>query len=959
MWKFKYIGSSSLGDEAAFSQPSFNAAAWPEIKVPSHWELAGFAPPKYKRVDEGTGLYRTTFRLPESYQGRRVFLRFEGVLYSFEVWINGVNIGSWASSYNPATFEITDSVKPGVENLLAVRVTTRSKGYEFDENDCWALSGIYRDVVLFSTPQSYFEDFTARTTLEPDGSARLNLWVQLAGITNPPSVTVTGQLLSPSGKVTSIGPVAFTVGSGGDAKGSASVNIGQPQLWTAETPALYDLNLSLQMAGEIIQQIRERIGIRQVTVENGILQLNGKPIKLRRVDHHDIWPQAGRTATEEPLRRDLDLMRAANINFVRTSHYPPDRRFIELCDQMGIYVMCEVPFGFGDEHLTDPSYQETLFTRARATVRRDKNHPSIIVWSVGNENPITPIQLETGREVKRLDPTRPICFPTSGSYFAKNYQKFPEFVDIYSPHYPSASKLREYAETLSRPVIATEYAHALGLAADRIQDEWEIMYSHPRLAGGAIWMFQDQGILRSTNKPVDPNQPTRYAWPDALHFYDIAGTDGVDGIVYSDRTPQVDYWQVRKVYSPVRITERSAEVGPGTQEITLHIQNRYDFKDLSGVTLRWSLKTNGIRLQSGVRQLRAKPRGEEAVAIEIALPERAADSVCTLELECVEKAGLQIYERVLRLDPKGKAGRTEQFTNSLPSVGKLSVEEEAGVIRVIQRDFEVQVTRRTGEIQILTRKGRLIVSGIYPHIGRKFSMAEELRTKTRSIWRGAFLRNPESQTTEVTDTSEGVRVLVRGTYRRNDAPEQLIAGEHTLLISTQGVIGVTYDYAPTNSQGTFLELGLSFVVPVEMSEFRWIGSGPFAGYPGKDQLNEFGVHHLNLENIRYQGNRRNVELALLTQPSGEGLTIAGADMDVGVEKDGESIVVSHNALVAGRGNKGVGPETELPAAEIRRISGSFYLMPLGRVWPPLLTNWFGGPGISAQPQRPFYHSYDQ
>ena len=197
-WKFKYFGSSSLGADAAFYQPSFNAVGWPEIKVPSHWELAGFAPPKYKRVDEGAGLYRTLFRLPESYKGRRIFLRFEGVLYGFEVWINGVDIGSWASSYNPATFEITDSVKAGAENLLAVRVATRSKGYEFDQNDCWALSGIYRDVILFSTPQSYFEDFTARTTLDPDGSAYLDLGVQLGGITNPPSVAVTGQLLSPA-----------------------------------------------------------------------------------------------------------------------------------------------------------------------------------------------------------------------------------------------------------------------------------------------------------------------------------------------------------------------------------------------------------------------------------------------------------------------------------------------------------------------------------------------------------------------------------------------------------------------------------------------------------------------------------------------------------------------------------------------------------------------------------------
>jgi len=243
--------------------------------------------------------------------------------------------------------------------------------------------------------------------------------------------------------------------------------------------------------------VHETIGLRQITIEDGILKLNGRPIKLHGVDHHDIWPLEGRTATEELLRREVELIRRANINFIRTSHYPPDQRFIRMCDEAGIYVMCEVPFGFGDEHLFDPTYQSNLLTRARATVLRDKNRPSIIVWSVGNENPITPIQLETGHEVKRLDPTRPICFPTSGTYFSSNYQRFPDFVDIYAPHYPPVARLKEYAQTLTRPVIATEYAHALGLAADRIQDEWEIMYANPRLAGGAVWMFQDQGILES------------------------------------------------------------------------------------------------------------------------------------------------------------------------------------------------------------------------------------------------------------------------------------------------------------------------------------------------------------------------------------------------------------------------------------------------------------------------------
>ena len=958
-WKFKYIAGSSAESDGDFFQPGFDAGVWKDIPVPSHWELHGFAPPKYGHVDKGLGLYRTNFRVPESWKGRRIFLRFEGVLYGFDAWVNGKKVGTWASSYNPCTFDITDALNPAADNVLAVEVTTHCKGFEFDENDCWAISGIYREPFLFSTPQTYFKDYTARTTLAADGSAKLQIDSREGGITNPPGTTVTGRLLSRTDEVLAEWETPLTVDEVGNAEGESIIKIDHPKLWTAETPILYGIELTIKTGGQTAQVIRDRIGIRQITIENGLLKLNGTPIKLHGIDHHDIWPIEGRTATDELLLKDLKLIREANINFIRTSHYPPDRRFIEHCDELGIYVMCEVPFGYGDEHLTDPSYQDILLTRARATLLRDKNRPSIIVWSVGNENPITPIQLETGREVKRLDPTRPICYPTSGSYFATHYQQFPEFVDIYAPHYPVISRLKEYATKFTRPIILSEYAHQLGLAADRVQDEWEVIYNSPRVAGGAIWMFQDQGLFTETNTPMDLDTPSKYVWKDPQHYYDTHETAGVDGIVYSDRTPEVDYWEVRKVYSPVQISGSSVKVRPGTRKITLPIENRFDFRDLTGINLNWTLCRNGHALQSGVQPLSAKAHQHETVTVKLKLPDDLTENIYTLEAKCIDEAGHQFYERVISLEPEKEVNRAAQFVAALPTATGLKVETQGNISRVINDRFEVTLARDTGAIEIHGRDGRLIAQGLYPHVGRRFTMGEEIRTKTVSIWRGNYLRNPEELSAEVTQEKGGARVRVHGKYRRADAPDQFIVGEHSLFVTDHGTIEVSYDYQPLQAKGTFLELGLSLIVPASDSEFHWLGQGPYAGYPGKDRMNEFGAYHLNSQDIRFQGNHRQVEAAMLTTSSGNGVGVAAPAMEIAVENTKDGIVLSHNALVSGRGNKGSEPETSIYANAVNKFSGKFTLTVLDAAWPKLVTDWFGAPGTVAELQHPYYRSYDQ
>ncbi|WP_438479878.1 glycoside hydrolase family 2 TIM barrel-domain containing protein [Oleiharenicola lentus] len=958
-WQFRYYEGSKISEtDAKFNQPGFfDTATWKSITVPGHWELQDFAEPKYGRdLVEGTGLYRQLFRVPPEWNGQRIMLRFEGVLYGYEVWVNGKSVGTWASGFNPATFDITDHVRDNLENILTVRVSTRVKGWEFDTNDCWSLSGIYRGVTLFAVPPVYLEHYTARTTLGENNQAWLELKAEASG-----AATLTGRLLAADGTVAK--EFVFPL----EPKGETALEIPDAKLWTAETPNLYTLELTLSSPGQKPQVITEKIGLREVGIVDGVLQLNGVAIKLRGVNHHDIWPDTGRTATIEQLRRDLELILAANCNFLRTAHYPPDKRLIALCDELGLYVMDEVPFGYGDEHLTKPDYQDVLFTRARATVRRDENHPSVIVWSIGNENPNTPLTLRTGQYVKELDPSRPICFPQVGSYFAKTYSELPEWVDIYAPHYPVVATVRDYATKLDRPIIHTEYAHALGLATDRIQDEWAIMQTSPHHAGGAVWMFQDQGILRRSDKRVEDLAPNPYVWTDPTHYYDTHTLDGMDGLTYADRTPSVDYWQVRSVYAPVKVWKSEGlltEEHPllyHTDGPVLEIANLYDFRTLEGFTLEWRFVQNGSKLQTGLAPLKAKASTTDLVPISLKWPKKPESGFHWLELRILNEKNISIHELSLRVTPPSgiKINYGDHLQGDLRN-SRLKTESTADSIKVKHARFMLSVARGTGEITLLNNINAVIASGFLPHASRKFTEAERLRGQKESIWSGAMLA-VEPPTIDVKEERNTVTLYITGRYTLRETNEQIIAGTHVIRVDRNGSLNVIYDFSPeTNATGQILEAGFAMSLPATATEFRWIGDGPYAGYPGKDALNRFGRYHLTRDDLSFQGNRRGVELATLTQTEGTGVALLPARAsDVAVERTANGILLSHNAVISGPGNKGGGPETFIKAAPETHIAGQFTLVPLEANWPKTLRTWLGEPNETAQAFAPFSRSYDQ
>ena len=950
-WKFKLYPTADIGTDSLFSQTQFDVNQWADIKVPGHWELQGFSKPYYGKVKvDGTGLYRRDFTVPASWKGNPVYIAFDGVLYGYSVWINGLFAGKFTSAFNRHTFDISQFVQAGQKNIVAVRVDKLPRAWEFDIFDCWSISGIYRDVTLFSLPKIHINDLVVKTYLK-DEFATVNLKTIIEKTSEskfPKELFVTGKLTDSDGEI-----VKEFLLENNDSKSkcdkltfSNNIRIENPILWTAETPYLYTLEICVFENNNLLQKHSQKIGVREVTWDNAVLKLNGTPIKLRGIDHHDLTPENGRAVTEAEMLHDLKLMRQANINFIRTSHYPPHPRLLELCDSLGFYVMDEVPFGWGDDLLSSKSYLPNLLTRAQATVERDKNHPCILIWSVGNENPFTPICFETGKFVKKMDETRPFCYPQVGSYFGKTFSNnIPDSVDVLAPHYPRVNDLRKWAVKFNKPMIVTEYAHAFGLDFGTMEDEWEIMYAHPKLVGGAVWHFFDQGILRKSDKRISKNEYTEYTWKDAENYYDTGEIrEGVDGIVYSDRTPQVDYWQVRKVYSPLMPLGDTLVYDKENSELKFKLNNRLDFTNLSEFTCTWELFADAQLLNSGISPLDCNPHDTVVVAVNTVIPEDSGANYYYLKLKFSDKNDYQLNEKTFLVS-------TENKNENL--LAKLRVKTSKPTVKenqILNENYNLTFGKANGALQLKNKDNEpIIIDGPYARINRKPTMASKKS--------GNFLQKNSNASFE--KSISGVQ-KVNYQFVPNNAQEPSLKGNIEYAFSDSGYIKVNYKLIPDSAYKiNTTETGVSFLLPSSFTEFRWIGKGPYASYPGKTRLNEFGFYHLTADDIYFQGNRADVDCAVFSDKTGNGLVLLANKANIAVERTPEGILVSHNAYVSGRYNKGNTPELFYSFEDVKELSGSFVIIPVTKIWMPELEKLFGKPTEKITPFIPFYNSYDQ
>lgn len=618
-------------------------AGWTNIAVPSNWEMDGFSPCTYAQVDKTSGLYRYWVTVPGSWQGRMVYLNFDGVQTSAEVWLNGqpvdVNEPTWGiSNYHESGWtafqaDLTPQIKFGTSNLLAIRVIKNMPAVDLDTGDYFSLGGIFRPVTMYSVPFTNFADVQITTHILSNNQAEVDVTADVNNGDASTSVSLT------------LNNVTTTLNAtNGQARFTNIVN--QPLLWSAEFPNLYPYSVQLKDShSAVTETVSNRLGIREITISNGVLYLNGVPIKMAGVCNHDSWAATGNAVTSNQWRQDILMMKAANINAIRTTHYNFGSGFFDLCDELGMYVADELPYCWSDNETGNLNYETAYLQRADEVLRRDRNHPSVMIWAIGNENntgttqPLTNLQA-VANLVQSLDPTRPrlvSCFPAS------QYN-----VELGDRHYPTTNQM--VSDALAAPGTGNPYIYMeqpntwdVRLAADAsmwerwglaLQRVWSVCMKYDTIVGTFPFEWSDRAV-------ADPNPISSYSMNGVQNLYSFPSGIRLlkcKGMVDGFRNPRPSVYETKMLYSPIQFTNVLTVSGNG--QLSFPVTNQYCFTDLSYLTLQWQLQRNGIVLTTGSTQQSVAPRTNGIV--QFTVPTDALASADSVQVDFIHPNGIDV-----------------------------------------------------------------------------------------------------------------------------------------------------------------------------------------------------------------------------------------------------------------------------------------------------------------------------
>jgi len=927
-WKFHYTVNPA-SRPAAFYRTDFDCSAWGHIEVPGHIQLQGHGRPQYVNTmypwdghhelrppaipehDNPVGSYVRTFRLPESMRNRPVGISFQGVESAFYVWLNGEFVGYSEDSFTPAEFDLTPYLSDG-DNKLAVEVYQRSTGGWLEDQDFWRFSGIFRDVYLFTAPDAHVYDAFIRA--EPDASyrrgtltAELSVRQGIAG-SAPEGASVAASLYDRSGRLVASVPAAAVA----DGKGTLTLEVDAPELWSAEHPYLYRLFLEVyDGAGKLVEVVPQKVGFRKFEMIDRVMHLNGKRIVFKGVNRHEFNCRRGRAISKEDMLWDVKTLKRSNINAVRTSHYPNQSYWYELCDEYGLYVIDEMNLethgSWQKMGAVEPSWnipgnlpewQDIVMDRAISMVQRDKNHPSILIWSCGNESYAGEVILNVSKYFKSVDPTRLVHY--EGVFHARAYD---ETSDMESRMYAKPADIEKYLnEDPKKPYISCEYMHAMGNSLGGMYKYTDLERKYPMYQGGFIWDYIDQAIVK---KDRYGNEFLAYGgdFGDRPTDYGFC----TNGIVYADRRPSPKLQEVKFLYQNVKLrVDRDGAT----------VTNDNLFVDTSGYELEYALYREGVERHRGAASVVVAPLQEGRATFvwpEDAFQEPGEYCIHAsfkLKHDCLwADAGFEIAfgQHVFAVE-RGVAGAGDAASPSAAdfadtaagsagdaakapgSASGASVPSTSTGLRIARGDVNVGVhgngfsamfSKQAGSLVSLNYAGREMIS-LPPAPLFWRATTDNDRGFAQSYRSGVWYAASLARKCVRTDVEEaGDEVLVTFTYKFSI--DERIEARVRYAVGHNGAVRVTSSYRGAPGLPQLPIFALSFKVPADYDRLEWYAMGPEENYSDRAMGARLGVFRNTVaENVsgyvmpQESGNRTGVRWVNVADAGGRGLRIRAA-----------------------------------------------------------------------------------
>lgn len=958
-WAFRHFNNATdAGTADKFYEKGYDTSGWGTISVPGLWELEGYGKPMYVNVGypwrglfdnnpphvpyerNGVGQYVTTVDIPADYlkDKRQIILNIGAASSCVKVWVNGKEAGYSEDSKLQADFDITKFVKPG-ENTIALEIRRWCDGSYLEDQDFSRFTGILRNgVSIMSRPAQRIVDFTVTAPMSGEG----RIAVEVTSGIKKVEIAVTD-----NGKTVAIGSADVKNG-----KAELPFKVTVPRLWSAEAPNLYGLAITAYTAnGKVAESTDTHFGFRTVEIAKGNVLVNGKPVLFKGVDRHEMSPTGGYIVTRDEMIRDIKEMKRMNVNAVRTSHYPNDPQWYDLCDQYGIYVIDEANveghgMGYGDRAVAkDPQFNKAIKERAQRMVERDKNHPSIIIWSLGNEAGMGQNFLDSYAMIKSMDNSRPVQYEQASQG---------DGTDIFCPMYYRVDGSKQYGEEAEakakngeymKPLIQCEYEHAMGNSTGTIAAYWELIRRYPALQGAYIWDFVDQALYQ----PVDTIPGTDHIYTYGGDYDPIYATDysfNCNGIIAADRSWHPGAYQVKHIYRNILTTL------DGTNPIRIKVFNENFFTDLKAYRMVWSIEADGKPVREGsVENLDVAPQQTRIIDLGVdasALPASAADLYLNVSYELKQSTDLLPRGYVVASDQM--AIKESAPVMYAPKDGTVSVSTDNDITTLggfvsnglRKLPWKLTFNGKTGAITSYTIDGNeMITEPLLPAFGRAYTendLGASLNNLTGAV------QYPALNPTAVSVNADGQAVVINVEYQ-SPFPEAALSVDYTVY--GDGTIKGTENLKITGKVEKpgdirMMRYGMKFAMPGKYSDINFYGRGPVENYVDRKDCAPVGTYSqtvndqyaYNLVRPQDSGSKTDLKWLRVTDKSGLGLEMTSdkrfigtvlpfSQRDMDVTADGNEPVANPTNHPKGRNRHSL--DLKAKAHENDRINGTTYV----------------------------------